>query len=61
MEIGMSDEGRDYRGGDIELLRDKPRGLPFLKPLHDPPPYQYTDWDRNHWEPIPWDRGRLAR
>jgi acetoacetate decarboxylase len=32
----------DYRGGDINLSADKPRGLPFLKPLYAPPPYQYT-------------------
>lgn len=32
----------DYRGGDIDLKAGKPRGLPFLKPLYDPPPYQYT-------------------
>ena len=38
----MSDESRDYRGGDIELSADKPHGLPFLKPLYAPPPYQYT-------------------
>jgi len=31
------------RGGDIELSPDRPRGLPFLKPLYGPPPYQYTD------------------
>ena len=39
----MSDESKDYRGGDIQLSADKPRGLPFLKPLYAPPPYQYTD------------------
>jgi hypothetical protein len=33
----------DYRGGDIQLSPEKPRGLPFLKPLYGPPPYQYTD------------------
>src|SRR5438132_3644098 len=27
----------------IELSPDKPRGLPFLKPLYGLPPYQYTD------------------
>ncbi len=36
-------EVRDYRGGNIELSADKPRGLPFLKPLYGLPPYQYTD------------------
>jgi acetoacetate decarboxylase len=25
------------------LSADKPRGLPFLKPLYGPPPYQYAD------------------
>jgi acetoacetate decarboxylase len=30
------------RGGDIELSANKPRGLPFLKPLYGLPPYQYT-------------------
>lgn len=39
----MSDAGKDYRGGDIELSADKPRGLPFLKPLYGLPPYQYTN------------------
>ena len=39
----MSVDGKDYRGGDIELSADKPRGLPFLKPLYGLPPYQYTD------------------
>jgi acetoacetate decarboxylase len=38
----MSDE-KDYRGGDVVLSADKPRGLPFLKPLYGSPPYQYTD------------------
>ena len=32
----------DYRGGNIELTTEKPRGLPFLKPLYGLPPYQYT-------------------
>ena len=32
----------DYRGGNIELATEKPRGLPFLKPLYGLPPYQYT-------------------
>jgi acetoacetate decarboxylase len=39
----MDDTHLDYRGGDISLSADKPRGLPFLKPLYAPPPYQYTD------------------
>jgi hypothetical protein len=39
----VSDAGEDYRGGDIELDGGRPRGLPFLKPLYAPPPYQYTD------------------
>jgi acetoacetate decarboxylase len=33
---------QDYRGGNVELHRNKPRGLPFLKPLYGLPPYQYT-------------------
>src|SRR5918911_1550752 len=39
----MSNESKDYRGGRIVLSADKPRGLPFLKPLYGLPPYQYTD------------------
>ena len=39
----MSDASRDYRGGDINLSAEKPRGLPLLKPLYGLPPYQYTD------------------
>lgn len=31
------------RRGLIELSGDRPRGLPFLKPLYGLPPYQYTD------------------
>jgi acetoacetate decarboxylase len=42
-EFGMSDATKDYRGGNIELSPDKPRGLPFLQPLYGLPPYQYTD------------------
>jgi len=38
----MSDRDNNSRGGDIELSSDKPRGLPFLKPLYGLPPYQYT-------------------
>jgi acetoacetate decarboxylase len=38
----MSDASKSQRGGDIQLSADKPRGLPFLKPLYAPPPYQYT-------------------
>jgi acetoacetate decarboxylase len=30
------------RGGDIALSARAPRGLPLLKPLYGPPPYQYT-------------------
>ncbi len=30
------------QGGDIQLSGNKPRGLPFLKPLYGLPPYQYT-------------------
>lgn len=37
------DSVKAYRGGDIELSADRPRGLPFLKPLYGLPPYQYTD------------------
>jgi len=33
----------DHPGGKIELSGDKPRGLPFLKPLYGLPPYQYID------------------
>jgi hypothetical protein len=32
----------NYDGGHIELSPDRPRGLPFLKPLYAPPPYTYT-------------------
>lgn len=39
----MSSESKDYHGGDIVLSADKPRGLPFLKPLYGLPPYQYTN------------------
>jgi len=39
----MIGESKVYRGGNIELSADKPRGLPFLKPLYGLPPYQYTD------------------
>lgn len=39
----MNNTNQDYRGGDIELSPDKPRGLPFLNPLYGLPPYQYTD------------------
>lgn len=38
----MRDEDRDYRGGEVELSGERPRGLPFLKPLYGLPPYQYT-------------------
>ena len=38
----MKQLNRDYAGGDVELSADKPRGLPFLKPLYGLPPYQYT-------------------
>jgi len=38
----MSDPENNYQGGDIELSANKPRGLPFLKPLYGLPPYQYT-------------------
>ncbi|MBD0372224.1 MAG: acetoacetate decarboxylase family protein [Pyrinomonadaceae bacterium] len=39
----MSDLKLDYRGGDIKLDARSPRGLPFLKPLYAPPPYQYIN------------------
>ena len=39
----MSGVNGDYGGGDVLLSADKPRGLPFLKPLYGLPPYQYTD------------------
>ncbi len=42
-EVSLSDVSGEYRGGDINLSADKPRGLPFLKPLYGPPPYQYRD------------------
>src|SRR5262245_8251018 len=42
-ESSMSDTPHPPRGGDITLRPDRPRGLPFLKPLYGPPPYQYTD------------------
>ena len=38
----MNDQNRDYAGGRIALSVNKPRGLPFLKPLYGLPPYQYT-------------------
>ncbi|MEW6129778.1 MAG: acetoacetate decarboxylase family protein [Acidobacteriota bacterium] len=38
----MNETKMNYRGGDILLTKNKPRGLPFLKPLYAPPPYQYT-------------------
>jgi acetoacetate decarboxylase len=38
----MSDEDSDYRGGEIKLSAERPRGLPFLKPLYGLPPYQYV-------------------
>src|ERR1051325_2381831 len=43
LKMRVKDSARDFRGGDIELSADKPRGLPFLKPLYGLPPYQYTD------------------
>ena len=39
----MNNADESYSGGDIILSPDKPRGLPFLKPLYGFPPYQYTD------------------
>ena len=39
----MSEEKRTDRGGDVVLSAERPRGLPFLKPLYGPPPYQYVD------------------
>jgi acetoacetate decarboxylase len=41
--MSMSDASIKYRGGHIELSPDRPRGLPFLKPLYGLPPYQYTN------------------
>lgn len=38
----MSEADKGYRGGDIELSAERPRGLPFLKPLYGLPPYQYV-------------------
>jgi acetoacetate decarboxylase len=38
----MTETDKDYPGGDIALSSDKPRGLPFLKPLYGLPPYLYT-------------------
>jgi len=34
---------QEYPGGNVDLSGDRPRGLPFLKPLYGLPPYQYTD------------------
>jgi acetoacetate decarboxylase len=42
-EVLMGDEQCEYRGGEILLSAEQPRGLPFLKPLYAPPPYQYID------------------
>jgi hypothetical protein len=39
----MSDASSEYRGGNIYRIPNRPRGLPFLKPLYGLPPYQYTD------------------
>lgn len=39
----MSDALMDYRGGDIQLSAERPRGLPLLKPLYGLPPYFYKD------------------
>ena len=39
----MRNAGQDNRGGWIRLSGEKPQGLPFLKPLYGPPPYQYRD------------------
>jgi acetoacetate decarboxylase len=39
----MSSDSKVYRGGHIELSANRPRGLPFLKPLYGLPPFQYTD------------------
>ncbi len=39
----MSGTNLEYRGGDIRLSAEKSTGLPLLKPLYGPPPYQYTD------------------
>ena len=39
----MTEEFRNDRAGHIQLARHMPRGVPFLKPLYAPPPYQYTD------------------
>lgn len=39
----MKDASADYEGGSIKLSADRPRGLPFLKPLYGLPPYQYTN------------------
>jgi len=38
----MSNSGFEHRPGNIQLNRNKPRGLPFLKPLYGLPPYQYN-------------------
>lgn len=38
----MNETTQSYRGGDIELSPNKPKGQPFLKPLYGFPPYQYT-------------------
>ena len=38
----MSDMNSESSDGHIDLRSEKPRGLPFLKPLYGLPPYQYT-------------------
>ena len=38
----MTESSSDYQGGDIQLNRNKPTGLPFKQPLYGLPPYQYT-------------------
>ena len=38
----MSDTSAPYQGGDVQLNRSKPTGLPFKKPMYELPPYEYT-------------------
>jgi acetoacetate decarboxylase len=41
--LSMGETDRSGRGGQIDLRGRRARGLPFLKPLYGPPPYQYVD------------------
>jgi acetoacetate decarboxylase len=39
----MTAPSLDYAGGQVQLRADKPTGLPFLQPLYEPGPYDYTN------------------